>query len=416
MGRQRGAPGFGRTQKLTVNAVLDHWPEQCAACDEPFAAEPVGQAYGGYDEIEVLPADPNAPGLRLWVTQHRFWEAPCGCGHCSRYQPPRAVVLPEWEGARVDAQQMLGPRLAGLIVLLYLRYRLSRAKVQELLWELLALQLSAGLIDQTLRQSAGQVAPVEDLLLEEIERAGLLHLDETPWRESGLLLLLWLWVFNAVTTVVHFIGARSAEIFVNALSGRFGGCLMSDGYVVYRSYLNRIRCLAHLLRKARGLAEATCRNTSQVGQQLLDLLGTLMQATQAARDGPSDDLAERQAPALAQLKAMCERHQHSPFVKLGELCREMLNDWEAIIRPLLDPSLPLTNNAAERLLRHWVIARRLSFGTRSEQGTRAVALLASIIDTCRARKASAWDYLTAALQAGRQGLPMPPLPAISVGA
>ncbi|MEF8719357.1 MAG: IS66 family transposase [Candidatus Accumulibacter necessarius] len=412
-GRQPGAPGFGRTQKLTVNAVLDHWPERCAACDEPFAAEPVGQAYGGYDEIEVRPADPNAPGLRLWVTQHRFWEAPCGCGHCSLHQPPRALVLPEWQGARVDAQQMLGPRLAGLIVMLCLRYRLSRAKVRELLWELLGLQLSAGLIDQTIRQSAGQVAPVEDLLLEEIERAGLLHLDETPWRESGQ--LLWLWVFNAVTTVVYFIGARSAEIFVNALQGGFGGCLMSDGYAVYRSYLNRIRCLAHLLRKARGLAEATCRHTSQVGQQLLDLMSGLIQAIQAARDGPSDDLAERQAPALAQLKALCERHQHSPFVKLGEFCREMLNDWEAIIRPLLDPSLPLTNNAAERLLRHWVIARRLSFGTRSEQGTRAFALLASIIDTCRARKASAWDYLTAALQAGRQGLPMPPLPAVSVG-
>ncbi|MBN8517164.1 MAG: IS66 family transposase [Candidatus Accumulibacter sp.] len=412
-GRQPGAPGFGRNQKLTVNAVLDHWPARCAACDEPFAAEPVAQAYGGYDEIEVLPADPNAPGLRLWVTQHRFWEAQCGCGHCSRYQPPRAVVLPEWEGARVDAQQMLGPRLAGLIVMLCLRYRLSRAKVQELLWELLGLQLSAGLLDQTIRQNAGQVAPVEELLREEIERAGLLHLDETPWRESGL--LLWLWVFNAVTTVVYFIGARSAEIFVNALQGGFAGCLMSDGYAVYRSYLNRIRCLAHLLRKARGLAEATCRHTSQVGQQLLDLLGALMQATQAARDGPSEDLAEQQAPNLAQLKALCERHQNSPFAKLGEFCREMLNDWEAIIRPLLDPSLPLTNHAAERLLRHWVIARRLSFGTRSEQGTRAFALLASIIDTCRARKVSAWDYLSTALQAGRQGLPMPPLPAVSVG-
>jgi transposase len=126
-------------------------------------------------------------------------------------------------------------------------------------------------------------------------------------------------------------------------------------------------------------------------------------------------LAERQAPTLAQLKALCERHQHSPFVKLGELCREMLNDWEAIILPLLDPSLLLTDNTAEHLLRHWVVARRPSFGTRSEQGTRAFALLASIIDTCRARKASAWDYLTAALQAGRQGLPTPPLPAVSGG-
>jgi len=105
-------------------------------------------------------------------------------------------------------------------------------------------------------------------------------------------------------------GASEGQIFINALQGGSAGCLMSDGYAVHRSYLNRIRCLAHLLRKARGLTEATCRHTSQVGQQLLDLMGGLIPATQAARDGPFDDWAERQAPALAQLKALCERHQH----------------------------------------------------------------------------------------------------------
>lgn len=52
-----------------------------------------------------------------------------------------------------------GPRLAGLIVMLRLRYRFSRAKVQGLLWQLLGLQLSAGPIDQTIRLSVGQVAP-----------------------------------------------------------------------------------------------------------------------------------------------------------------------------------------------------------------------------------------------------------------
>jgi hypothetical protein len=86
--------------------------------------------------------------------------------------------------------------------MLCLRYRLSRAKVRELLCELLGLQLSAGLIDQTIRQGAGQVAPVEDRLLKAIESAGLLHLDDTPCRESGQLVRLW--VFNAVPTVVYF--------------------------------------------------------------------------------------------------------------------------------------------------------------------------------------------------------------------
>ena len=82
------------------------------------------------------------------------------------------------------------------------------------------------------------------------------------------------------------------------------------------------------------------------------------------------------------------------------------------MRVLADIQLPLTNNAAERQLRHWVIARRISFGTRSLVGSNSLALLASVIDTCRARKASATDLLARAIHAARLGLPAPALPPI----
>ena len=74
------------------------------------------------------------------------------------------------------------------------------------------------------------------------------------------------------------------------------------------------------------------------------------------------------------------------------------------------PELPLTNNAAERALRHWVIARRIGMGTRTPQGTRVFALLASVIETCRKRNVSPWPYLTEVLRQRRKGLPAPPLP------
>ena len=67
------------------------------------------------------------------------------------------------------------------------------------------------------------------------------------------------------------------------------------------------------------------------------------------------------------------------------LAREFLNDWEAVWIVLAHPYLPLTNNEAGRALRHWVIARLLSQGTRTEQGSRAFALLASVIATCHRR-------------------------------
>ncbi|SBT07620.1 hypothetical protein ACCAA_470008 [Candidatus Accumulibacter aalborgensis] len=97
---------------------------------------------------------------------------------------------------------------------------------------------------------------------------------------------------------------------------------------------------------------------------------------------------------------------------LRSVVREFLYDWDVILRPIAEPHLPLSNNAAEQVLRHWVIARNISHGTRSEEGSRAFALLASVIETCRRRGASTWRYLGTVIAAARKGLPLPPLPAI----
>ena len=50
-----------------------------------------------------------------------------------------------------------------------------------------------------------------------------------------------------------------------------------------------------------------------------------------------------------------------------------------------EPEVPPDNNAAERSLRHLVVSRKVSGGTRSEQGTDAKMTLASIFGTWRAQ-------------------------------
>jgi transposase len=48
---------------------------------------------------------------------------------------------------------------------------------------------------------------------------------------------------------------------------------------------------------------------------------------------------------------------------------EFLNDWAALFRVLAPPHRPLTNNEAERALRHWAIGRRISQGTCTPLGS-----------------------------------------------
>lgn len=181
--------------------------------------------------------------------------------------------------------------------------------------------------------------------------------------------------------------------------------------MAYRDYPHRLRCWAHLIRKARGLAESCDREARVFGRIVLDTLQALMAAVYAAREGPLPvDLPTQHASRVAALRAACERQQGSDHAKTHALAVELLNDWDVIFQVLRYPKHPLTNNEAERALRHWVIARKISLGTRTPVGSRVFALLASVIDTCRQRGHSPWRTLERAIADRRAGLPLAPLP------
>lgn len=67
-------------------------------------------------------------------------------------------------------------------------------------------------------------------------------------------------------------------------------------------------------------------------------------------------------------------------------------------------TLPPTNNDAETALRHAVIARRISYGTRTDGGSRAYAAILSIVETCRRRKADPSDVMERAIVNAGNGI------------
>jgi len=57
------------------------------------------------------------------------------------------------------------------------------------------------------------------------------------------------------------------------------------------------------------------------------------------------------------------------------------------------PEAPLDNNEAERALREYVIKRKISNGTRTDDGTKSWETFLSLLDTCRKNGVSFYDYL-----------------------
>jgi hypothetical protein len=95
--------------------------------------------------------------------------------------------------------------------------------------------------------------------------------------------------------VEYYVAGRGRERVDNVLDG-FSGWLMSDGWIAYRHYPRRLRCWAHLIRKARGLAQSCDRDARRFGQQVLNTLETLMAAVYAAREGPPPSIYPPNTP------------------------------------------------------------------------------------------------------------------------
>jgi transposase len=175
------------------------------------------------------------------------------------------------------------------------------------------------------------------------------------------------------------------------------------------------------------LADSADAYVARVGNAMQDCLCKLMDGIYAARKTPKQagppmveppenaPISAAQKIEVEKLRVLCEQNKDHKHDKLRALAREFLNDWEVILRQVAQPNMPLTNNAAEQILRHWVIARKLSQGTRSEAGTRVVGILASVIETCRARGASPWQFLAQVIAAARIGAQLPTLPVIPGG-
>lgn len=402
-GKQPGAKGFGHHVELPITGEEIHRPTECTTCGEFFDENTSFYPKTGRYELDI---ERKELGIEVSHIKHIYGSCICPCGHETHSLPGRSEVEEDWH-VEITEWHLVGPTLVTLIVSLAMRMRLSRKRIQEFLADWLSIKLSVGTINQCILECGRAVSPLEEELVSEIQKSGLLYADETGWKEGGA--LKWLWVLRTATVTLYLIGKRSWDVIADVME-KFSGWLMSDGYLQYRKYGKRLRCLAHIIRKARGLSESYNPEAAKFGEKVLEIMSLFITGIYKARGDPSIDLEEKFSEKLAELKEWSERHREHDHAKTKALARELLNDWDAIWMVLKYPMLPITNNLAERLLRHWVIARKINLGTRSPEGSRAYVSLASVIDTCRQRDVLPWPYIASVLAERRKGNPAPPIP------
>lgn len=95
--------------------------------------------------------------------------------------------------------------------------------------------------------------------------------------------------------------------------------------------------------------------------------------------------------------------------KTAATCRELLAGETHLWTFVRVEGVELTNNHAERALRHGVIYRKTSGGTDSESGSRFIERVLSVVATCRQQEINVLEYPTRCYQTHLDGQPAPSL-------
>ena len=263
-GKQLGARGMWRTTPLVPKMTIPHYPENCAACNGQLKNTAENKPYMGYYVLEL---EKQESGVEVMCQLHHYYGATCECGHQTKSLPGVgyvSVISGRSKDLQLQEYGLVGPMLATFIASLAVRYRMSRPKIQEFLLDWVGVELSIGTLDRCIREAGIACVPVVEQLLEELQTASVIHLDETPWYEKGK--FCWLWVAITSTIAVYHIGSRRKEELLHLITDAFFGWLVTDGYGAYSSYEKRQHCLAHLIRKAIAITQVVDKEASDLGQ------------------------------------------------------------------------------------------------------------------------------------------------------
>jgi len=327
------------------------------------------------------------------VTEHR----------ARKYLDPRTgriVIAPL--PAAVKAAGLVGPRLSALAAYQKGDCHMSYSTIERFWEEVLGIPISRGqLVNVVQKTSAAFEAPYDELRAALVAQS-FLGVDESGHKDSGE--KLWTWCFRAPEfTVFHIDPSRSSDVLKAVLTETFGGVLGSDYFSAYRKYMADCGvliqfCWAHLIRDIRFLAEHTDKSLQAWGHKLLPWVRQLFETWHRAGSMTAAGFA-RAMDRIRRgfLKAVRRPPQRAEAQNLAERFRAA--EADNYFRFLTTSGIEPTNNQTEQAIRHIVIDRHITQGTRGPRGQRWCERVWTILATCRQQGRRVFEFFCQALNA-----------------
>ncbi len=264
--------------------------------------------------------------------------------------------------------------------------------------------------------AAASLEPIQGKILEELRGSDVaLNIDETPWKiqnkdeKDG-----YLWVIsNRFGSYYFFKPTRSAQVISEKLTG-YDGPVVTDGFTSYDKVLDEAKishayCWAHARREFLPLED----HDPSV-KPILDKIDALFAIE---REATSFEMLkqlrmEKSSTVAAELKSLLL--EEFPKSRDGSQKRKAIvylqSRWDGFTKFLTDTRIPMSNNEAERTIRHAVVGRKNYYGSGNHSGAETAATLFTVTESCKKNDIDPRSYVISALHdiaAGRT--PLTPL-------
>ena len=364
VGAQKGHKAYNRRIPERIDYIKEHKLPRCLECNTKLGeTQEIRKRY--VTDIKFIAKVKN--------TQHNIHRKYC----------PKCKKIVEPEVPNVLPHARFGLNLMLFIMYLRLGLRLPGNKVREFLQTMYCLSISEGEIVHILKQLVIAFGPYYSELEKIVRVARVKHTDSTGWRVNGK--NYFAWVFITAGVVLYKIRRRNNSRVPLSVFGtkQKGMTLVIDRHSALRTLAEKAGfflqlCWSHILSDSKDLKKNFGAEGRYVHHKLKDIF-------EMAASFESKGTPEQVDALKAEIFALILRHYKHITIR-----RFVNNLWkrdiDSLFRFVTDPDVDPTNNISERELRHLVIIRKISNGSRSARGAHATAMLLSVIQTLRMNK------------------------------
>jgi len=344
------------------------------------------------DKYEPALQQINLPTKLIHVTEH----------HVRLYQTPTGKIVKAKLPSEIRKASLFAPPLQAMVGYFKARGHMSYTTIRDCLAEVFGLSISKGYLAKVCTKTlSAALQPAYAQVAETIRNATVVGTDETGHNDSGT--LHWVWCQqDRKAAFFHISDSRGSKVLKEILGSDFSGVLQCDYFSANKKFVRDHSvpvhfCWAHLIRDVKSLVGSLYFPVRRWAEGLLQIAKKIFRVWKSRHE------RRRWAKTLKTLKKVFLQKVRRPpdygdARTLAKRFRGRVGEQDYFL--FLDVAgVEPTNNRTEQAIRHVVIDRRVTQGSRSFAGMRFCERAWTVVATCDRNDRSVYRFFLNALQA-----------------